>query len=219
MPRRAARAESVSAPGAGAAQSARRARRAVPETAPATAIAPRLLGWFSVHGRHDLPWQSERTLYSVWVSEVMLQQTQVNTVIPFYLRFMRRFPTAAALAAAPLDDVLSLWAGLGYYARGRNLWRAARIVAEQHAGRLPETFDELLALPGIGRSTGGRDSCAGAWGSLADSRWQRETRARALSRGRRLARRYRGAEDAVAITRSGTRRTSASRTTRKRSWI
>jgi A/G-specific adenine glycosylase len=155
MPRRAARAEPVSEPGAGAAHSARPARHAVPETAPATAIAPRLLAWFGVHGRHDLPWQSERTPYSVWVSEVMLQQTQVNTVIPFYLRFIRRFPTAAALAAAPLDDVLSLWAGLGYYARGRNLWRAARIVAERHAGRLPETFAELLLLPGIGRSTAG----------------------------------------------------------------
>jgi A/G-specific adenine glycosylase len=154
MPRRAARAVSASAPGA-ATQSAPPARRGAPETDTAAPIAPRLLAWFGVHGRHDLPWQRERTPYSVWVSEVMLQQTQVSTVIPFYLRFMSRFPTAVALAAAPLDDVLSLWAGLGYYARGRNLWRAARIVAEQHSGRLPETFAELLALPGIGRSTAG----------------------------------------------------------------
>jgi A/G-specific adenine glycosylase len=119
------------------------------------ALAPRLLAWFDVHGRHDLPWQRERTPYSVWVSEVMLQQTQVATVIPYYERFMRRFATVAALAAAPLDDVLGAWSGLGYYARGRNLWRAARAVMERHGGRVPETFDELVALPGLGRSTAG----------------------------------------------------------------
>jgi A/G-specific adenine glycosylase len=119
------------------------------------ALAPRLLAWFDVHGRHDLPWQRERTAYSVWVSEVMLQQTQVATVIPFYQRFMHRFPTVAALAAASLDDVLSHWSGLGYYARGRNLWRAARVVVAEHGGRIPETFDALLELPGIGRSTAG----------------------------------------------------------------
>jgi A/G-specific adenine glycosylase len=120
-----------------------------------TPIAPRLLAWFDRHGRHDLPWQLERTPYSVWVSEVMLQQTQVATVIPFYRRFVRRFPTVAALAAAPLDDVLSLWSGLGYYARARNLWQAARTIAAEHGGRVPETFDELHALPGVGRSTAG----------------------------------------------------------------
>jgi A/G-specific adenine glycosylase len=120
-----------------------------------TPLAPRLLGWFDVHGRRDLPWQKERTLYSVWVSEVMLQQTQVGTVIPFYERFMRRFPTISALASASLDDVLSHWSGLGYYARGRNLWRAARVVAAEHGGRMPETFAALLDLPGIGRSTAG----------------------------------------------------------------
>jgi A/G-specific adenine glycosylase len=118
-------------------------------------LAPRLLAWFDVHGRHDLPWQVDRTPYSVWISEVMLQQTQVATVIPFYVRFMRRFPTLQALAAAPLDDVLSFWSGLGYYARGRNLWHAARAVVEEHRGTMPETFDHLLALPGIGRSTAG----------------------------------------------------------------
>jgi A/G-specific adenine glycosylase len=114
-----------------------------------------LLAWFDAHGRHDLPWQRGRTPYSVWVSEIMLQQTQVGTVIPFYERFMRRFPTIAALAAARLDDVLAHWAGLGYYARARNLWRAARVVDSEHGGELPATFDALHALPGIGPSTAG----------------------------------------------------------------
>ena len=120
-----------------------------------TTLSSRLLEWFDAHGRHDFPWQLARTPYSVWVSEIMLQQTQVGTVIPFYERFMRRFPTIAALAAAPLDDVLAHWAGLGYYARARNLWRAARIVVEEQGGELPTTFDALHALPGIGRSTAG----------------------------------------------------------------
>jgi A/G-specific adenine glycosylase len=118
-------------------------------------FAQRLLEWFDAHGRHDLPWQRERTPYSVWVSETMLQQTQVATVIPFYARFMQRFPTVDALAAAPLDDVLTRWAGLGYYARARNLWRAARVVVEKHGGELPTDFHALHALPGIGRSTAG----------------------------------------------------------------
>jgi len=120
-----------------------------------TTLAPRLLDWFDKHGRHDLPWQLSRTPYSVWVSEIMLQQTQVGTVIPFYDRFMQRFPTVTSLAAASLDDVLGTWAGLGYYARARNLWRAARVVVEQHGGELPKDFDALHALPGIGRSTAG----------------------------------------------------------------
>ncbi len=120
-----------------------------------TTVAARLLAWFDAHGRHDFPWQRDRTPYSVWVSEIMLQQTQVATVIPFYERFMRRFPTLHTLAAAPLDDVLARWSGLGYYARARNLWSAARIVSEEHAGELPTTFAALHALPGIGRSTAG----------------------------------------------------------------
>ena len=120
-----------------------------------TTLAPRLLAWFDVHGRHYFPWQRTRTPYSVWVSEIMLQQTQVGTVIPFYDRFMQRFPTVAALAAAPLDDVLSVWAGLGYYARARNHWRAARAVMAEHGGEVPKMFDALHALPGIGRSTAG----------------------------------------------------------------
>jgi A/G-specific adenine glycosylase len=118
-------------------------------------IAPRLLSWFDEHGRKDLPWQVGRTPYSVWVSEIMLQQTQVATVIPYFARFMRRFPTVAALAAAPLDAVLAHWSGLGYYARARNLWNAARIVVETHAGEVPMDLDALHALPGIGRSTAG----------------------------------------------------------------
>ncbi len=120
-----------------------------------TTFAPRLLAWFDAHGRHDLPWQLTRTPYSVWVSEIMLQQTQVATVIPFYVRFMQRFPTIVSLAAAPLDDVLSSWSGLGYYARARNLSRAARLVMKEHGGEVPTTFDRLHALPGIGRSTAG----------------------------------------------------------------
>ena len=120
-----------------------------------TALAAPLLAWFDVHGRHDLPWQLERTPYTVWVAEIMLQQTQVGTVVPYYRRFLERFPTVGALAAAQQDDVLGLWAGLGYYARARNLWRAARSVAESHGGEMPTKFDELHALPGIGRSTAG----------------------------------------------------------------
>lgn len=118
-------------------------------------FAARLLAWHAQHGRHDLPWQRDRSPYRVWVSEIMLQQTQVATVIPYFERFMARFPAVAALAAAPLDDVLGLWSGLGYYARARNLHRAARLVVAQHGGRVPDDPDALCALPGIGRSTAG----------------------------------------------------------------
>ena len=118
-------------------------------------FAERLLAWFAEHGRHDLPWQRDPSPYGVWVSEIMLQQTQVATVIPYYERFMARFPDLAALAEAPLDEVLAHWSGLGYYARARNLHRAARQAMADHGGRLPETIDALQALPGIGRSTAG----------------------------------------------------------------
>jgi A/G-specific adenine glycosylase len=118
-------------------------------------FAAALIDWHARHGRHDLPWQRNRTAYRVWVSEIMLQQTQVATVIPYYERFMQRFPDAGALAAAPLDDVLHLWSGLGYYARARNLHRAAVRIAEEHGGRFPESFDAVARLPGIGRSTAG----------------------------------------------------------------
>jgi A/G-specific adenine glycosylase len=120
-----------------------------------SSIAPRLLRWHAEHGRHDLPWQKRRTAYRVWVSEIMLQQTQVSTVIPYYRRFMARFPNVVALADAPLDDVLHLWAGLGYYARARNLHRAAQRVRDEHKGRFPQEFAQVAELPGIGRSTAG----------------------------------------------------------------
>jgi A/G-specific adenine glycosylase len=118
-------------------------------------FARRLLTWFAHHGRHDLPWQRDPTPYRVWVSEIMLQQTQVATVIPYFESFTARLPDAAALAAAPLDEVLALWSGLGYYARARNLHRAARLVVEEFAGKLPNSIDDLVALPGIGNSTAG----------------------------------------------------------------
>ena len=117
-------------------------------------FADRVLAWYDTHGRKDLPWQLADP-YAVWVSEIMLQQTQVQTVIPYYERFMRRFPGLADLAAADVDEVLGHWSGLGYYARGRNLHKAARLITEKHGGAFPRTFDEVAALPGIGRSTAG----------------------------------------------------------------
>ena len=114
-----------------------------------------LLDWFDVYGRKDLPWQDNPTTYRVWVSEIMLQQTQVSTVIPYYQRFMASFPDLLTLAKAPLDDVLHHWTGLGYYARARNLHKTARLVAQQPAAKLPCDPVKLEALPGIGRSTAG----------------------------------------------------------------
>jgi A/G-specific adenine glycosylase len=118
-------------------------------------IAAALVEWHARHGRHDLPWQHNRTPYRVWVSEIMLQQTQVSTVVPYYERFMQRFPTVTALADAPIDDVLHLWTGLGYYARARNLHRAAVRIRDEFGGAFPRTFEEVASLPGIGRSTAG----------------------------------------------------------------
>lgn len=118
-----------------------------------TEFAERLLDWFDVHGRHDLPWQHPREPYRVWLSEVMLQQTQVRTAIPYFLRFVDALPDVPALAAAPLDRVLALWSGLGYYARARNLHRAAQACVDEHGGALPDRREALEALPGIGRST------------------------------------------------------------------
>ncbi len=114
-----------------------------------------MLAWYDRHGRRDLPWKHPATPYRVWVSEIMLQQTQVATAAPYFQRFLARFPDVQTLAAAPLDDVLALWAGLGYYARARNLHKAARLIVEQHEGRFPERIDAVEALPGIGRSTAG----------------------------------------------------------------
>jgi A/G-specific adenine glycosylase len=120
---------------------------------PQAAFATRLIAWHRTHGRHDLPWQNTRDPYRVWVSEIMLQQTQVATVIPYYERFMARFPDVIALADADESAVLTHWAGLGYYARARNLHRAAQQVRDQHGGRFPADRDAIEALPGIGRST------------------------------------------------------------------
>jgi A/G-specific adenine glycosylase len=113
----------------------------------------RLLAWWDHHGRQDLPWQHPRSPYRVWVSEIMLQQTQVATVIPYFERFMARFPDLPALARAPLDEVLACWSGLGYYARAHNLHKAAQQVVAEHEGRLPESAEALAVLPGIGAST------------------------------------------------------------------
>jgi A/G-specific adenine glycosylase len=118
-------------------------------------FATRLLAWHVKHGRHDLPWQRRRTPYRVWVSEIMLQQTQVATVIPYYTRFMTRFPELRSLADAEPDEVLHLWTGLGYYARARNLQKAAQHIRDMHGGRFPRDMESVQALSGIGRSTAG----------------------------------------------------------------
>jgi A/G-specific adenine glycosylase len=117
------------------------------------AFAPLLIDWQRRHGRHALPWQATRDPYRVWLSEIMLQQTQVATVLGYYERFLARFPDVAALAAAPQDDVLALWSGLGYYSRARNLHRCAQAVVERHGGQFPRSSEALQELPGIGRST------------------------------------------------------------------
>jgi A/G-specific adenine glycosylase len=121
----------------------------------AEGFTERLLAWFELHGRHNLPWQQNPTPYRVWISEVMLQQTQVATVIPYYERFMARFPDVGSLAAAPLDEVLHLWTGLGYYARARNLRACAQVLVAEHGGEFPQDIEGVTALPGIGRSTAG----------------------------------------------------------------
>lgn len=115
----------------------------------------KVLDWYELYGRKTLPWQIDKTPYRVWVSEIMLQQTQVATVIPYFQRFMERFPSIVDLARAPQDDVLNLWTGLGYYARARNLHKTAKIVADEYAGQFPENIEDVVALPGIGRSTAG----------------------------------------------------------------
>ena len=126
----------------------------VPEDAAALAsLACTVVRWQRRHGRHDLPWQGTRSAYRIWLSEIMLQQTQVATVIPYYERFVARFPDVTALAAASLDEVMRYWAGLGYYARARNLHACARRVVDEHQGHFPEEAAALAQLPGIGRST------------------------------------------------------------------
>ena len=118
-----------------------------------SAFQQNLLAWFDQYGRKDLPWQQDLAPYRVWLSETMLQQTQVATVIPYFNAFTEKFPDIASLANAPIDEVLHLWSGLGYYARARNLHKTAQLIAER--GRFPDTLDELIALPGIGQSTAG----------------------------------------------------------------
>ena len=115
----------------------------------------KILAWFDKHGRHDLPWQKDRSCYRVWVAEIMLQQTQVKTVIPYYQNFLNHFPSISALAVSTLDEVLAQWAGLGYYSRGRNLHKAASEIMLKHKGVFPDNYDAVLALPGIGPSTAG----------------------------------------------------------------
>jgi A/G-specific adenine glycosylase len=119
----------------------------------AKAFARSLIAWQRRHGRHDLPWQNTQDPYRIWLSEIMLQQTQVATVIAYYERFLARFPTINDLARAPLDAVLEAWAGLGYYARGRNLHRCAQTLVERHGGQFPGDAESIAELPGIGRST------------------------------------------------------------------
>lgn len=118
-------------------------------------FATNVLQWYQQFGRKTLPWQNPKTPYRVWLSEVMLQQTQVSTVLAYFERFIQRFPTITDLAKAPVDEVLHLWTGLGYYARARNLHKAAQKVLKEHNGIFPEQFEQVMALPGIGRSTAG----------------------------------------------------------------
>ncbi|MBM6552234.1 A/G-specific adenine glycosylase [Marinomonas ostreistagni] len=120
---------------------------------PKNNFAPRVLDWFDQHGRKHLPWQQNKTPYRVWISEIMLQQTQVTTVIPYYERFMSSFPDVYALASAPQDDVLAHWSGLGYYARARNMHKAAQKLVDDWDGEFPATQEGVCELPGIGRST------------------------------------------------------------------
>ncbi|MDR2219390.1 MAG: A/G-specific adenine glycosylase [Methylobacillus sp.] len=122
-------------------------------------FAARLIAWQQIHGRHDLPWQNTHDPYAIWVSEIMLQQTQVSAVIPYYTRFMASFPDIAALAAAHEDAVLEHWSGLGYYSRARNLHAAAQYIIAQHEGRFPQQIEQIEALPGIGRSTAAAIAC------------------------------------------------------------
>ncbi len=117
-------------------------------------IQKRLLAWFKKNGR-DLPWRKTRDPYAIWISEIMLQQTQVPTVIPYYQKFLKTFPTVRRLAKADLSKVLSIWEGLGYYSRARNLHKASRVILDRFNGKIPDTLDDLLGLPGIGRYTAG----------------------------------------------------------------
>jgi A/G-specific adenine glycosylase len=145
------------------------------KNSPDGSFAARVVRWQRAHGRRDLPWQGSRDAYRIWLSEIMLQQTQVATVIPYYERFLARCPTVAALAAAPGDDVMALWSGLGYYARARNLHRAAKEVVARHGGVFPSDAASLAELPGIGRSTAAAIAAfaAGERGAILDGNVRR----------------------------------------------
>ena len=138
-------------------------------------FAGRLIAWQAQHGRHDLPWQNTRDAYRIWLAEIMLQQTQVTTVIPYYARFLERFPDIRTLAAAPAGEVMALWSGLGYYARARNLHACARAIVERHAGEFPREAAAIAALPGIGRSTAAAIAAFahGARGAILDGNVRR----------------------------------------------
>jgi A/G-specific adenine glycosylase len=152
-------------------------------------LARRVVRWQREHGRHHLPWQGTRDPYRVWLSEVMLQQTQVSTVLDYYPRFLARFPDVQSLAAAPLDDVLALWSGLGYYSRARHLHRCAQAVVAEHGGAFPSTSAGLAELPGIGRSTAAAIAafCFGERAAILDGNVKRLL-TRALGFGADLAR-------------------------------
>ncbi|QNP48035.1 A/G-specific adenine glycosylase [Diaphorobacter aerolatus] len=138
-------------------------------------IATRVVRWQKEHGRNHLPWQNTRDAYRVWLSEIMLQQTQVATVLDYYARFLERFPDVKALAAAPQDEVLALWSGLGYYSRARNLHKAAQQVVSEFGGEFPHTVELLSSLPGIGRSTAGAIAsfCFGERSAILDANVRR----------------------------------------------
>lgn len=146
-----------------------------PEPLQLSGFAPALIAWQRTHGRHGLPWQGGCDPYRVWLSEVMLQQTQVSTVLSYYDRFLVRFPTVRELAQASLDDVLSLWSGLGYYSRARNLHRCAQVVCERHGGAFPTSSETLATLPGIGPSTAAAIAafCFGERASILDGNVRR----------------------------------------------
>ena len=138
-------------------------------------IATRVVRWQKEHGRNHLPWQNTRDAYRVWLSEIMLQQTQVTTVLDYYARFLARFPDVKALAAAPQDEVLALWSGLGYYSRARNLHKAAQQVVSEFGGEFPHTVELLSSLPGIGRATAGAIAsfCFGERSAILDANVRR----------------------------------------------
>ncbi|MBI3523138.1 MAG: A/G-specific adenine glycosylase [Betaproteobacteria bacterium] len=139
------------------------------------AFSGKLTAWHRRHGRHDLPWQGTNDPYRIWLSEIMLQQTQVAAVIPYYRRFLEHYPTLTELAAAPVEEVMGLWSGLGYYARARNLHRCAQVVMDRHAGAFPQNPDVIAQLPGIGRSTANAIAafCFGARAAILDGNVKR----------------------------------------------